>query len=295
MRLWRRVRWAIWHPHQKLWNWDLVEHLDRVPGGSAAGHVVISGDSALLALRVIARRGRLLGIPALLKRPRCPQRALYVDCGTHQEGLELRAVSQWFGDSVRLVGYEASSEHFAAAERNLRDVPRTELRHAALVGPDYPDSTVRLYKAGGDGRADSLFAERGSDFEEVPAVRLSQELADYYTAEGPVPTVVRMNIEGAELFVVEDLVAAGVADAVCGYYGMWDDLSKIDPDRDRQFRRLLRANRIRTVPFNDRDLGHRLREWAIRYDLATSLASCSQRSVLNLPVDPALAAGSLDN
>ena len=34
-----------------------------------------------------------------------------------------------------------------------------------------------------------------------------------------------------------------------GYFGMWDDVYKIDPPRDVQFRRLLREQHIKSIPF----------------------------------------------
>jgi hypothetical protein len=53
---------------------------------------------------------------------------------------------------------------------------------------------------------------------------------------------------------------------------MWDDLSTIDRERDAGFRGLLRRHHVKRTTFNDRDLDHALRRWAVRYALATSLA-----------------------
>jgi len=96
---------------------------------------------------------------------------------------------------------------------------------------------------------------------------------------GPMPIILRMNIEGAELFVVEDLIAAGMTKMIAGYYGMWDDLSKIDVRRDREFRRLLRMHSIATLTFNDRDSEVPLRLSAIRYDIVTSLIAGTRAHV----------------
>ncbi len=134
---------------------------------------------------------------------------------------------------------------------------------------------MRLFKSGGDGKADSLFGERFAKghvgYDDVPAVRLSDAL-EKYAAPGE-PVLLRMNIEGAELYVIDDLVAADAVDRVAGYFGMWDDLSKIDPSRDAGFRSTMRQAGIRPVTFNDRDLGHPLRVWAIRYDLDTAMSA----------------------
>jgi hypothetical protein len=114
-------------------------------------------------------------------------------------------------------------------------------------------------------------------------VRLSEVLGRFYKAHGEVPTLLRMNIEGAEPFVIDDLIAHGIRSKISGFYGMWDDISKIDPSKDAIFRRVLRANAIRTVTFNDRDIGHPLREWCIRYDLATSLLADRMKGMATSP------------
>ena len=57
-----------------------------------------------------------------------------------------------------------------------------------------------------------------------------------------------------------------------GYYGMWDDLAQVDPAASEQFRRLMRANGIATLSFNDRDvrtlegvhLSPRPRDWMLK-------------------------------
>lgn len=262
------MSWIVWHPHQKLWNWRLVGLLGHLPAGDILVRALVWLDSVMLAVRVLARRVRRVGP----KTAQLPSKLLYVDCGTHRDGLQVKAVSRWFGSRVQILAFEAGSEYCASAQANLADVPRLDLRQQALVGPDHEDPTARLYRAGVDGKGDSLFTERGTEFEEVPAVRLSQVLNDFYASHGEMPTVVRMNIEGAEMFVIEDLIASGMRSKVAGFYGMWDDLSKIDRGKDAEFRQLLRRTRVHTVTFNDRDLGHPLREWCIRYDIRTSLA-----------------------
>jgi FkbM family methyltransferase len=215
-------------------------------------------------------------------------RILYIDCGVHKRGEQIRWMHRWFGDrfELQVLGFEASEEHIRDAREALGDLDLVELHHAALVGPDHIGEQVRLYKEGNSGKGDSLFAERGQEYELVPARRLSQVLlAGGHELEG-IPVILRMNIEGAERGVIEDLIDAGVERRVDGYYGMWDDLSKIDPAADREFRRLLGEHHISTITFNDRDLvttrGRRLslrlrgaflrlRRHAIRADIETSV------------------------
>ena len=262
----------LWHPHQKLWNRALTDRVARLPAGGRLVREVQRLDSVMLLIRVIARRGRRLGPSGLFRTPRLPDRALYVDCGTHRAGAEVLLVREWFGDRISIMAFEASADHIQHARRALAS-SHADLRQVALVGPRATAETVKLYKAGWEGRGDSLFAERGTEYEEVPAVRLSTVLSDFYAENGGMPTIIRMNIEGAEEQVLEDLAEAGMLARVSGFYGMWDDLSKFDAARDAAFRGFLHDHGISTVTFNERDLPRRLRVRAIRYDIATSLAA----------------------
>lgn len=235
---------------------------------------VVRLDSMFLVVRVslrrlheiITNRGKNFGNPS---KPRL----LYIDCGVHKRGEQIRWMYRWFADryDLHVLGFEASAEHFCDATAALADMDQVRLHHVALVGPDHEGDEVRLYKSGGNGEGDSLFGVRGEQYELVPARRLSQVLADegYVLSESPV--ILRMNIEGAEHFVIDDLLDARLHTSIDGYYGMWDDLSKIDPNDDSRFRQLLRDYRISKLTFNDRDLPFWLRRYAIRTDIETSI------------------------
>ena len=110
----------------------------------------------------------------------------------------------------------------------------------------------------------------------MPAVRLSEVLRSTQAAHAG-PVILRMNIEGAELAVVEDLIAAGLHRRVDGYYGMRDDLSKIDPALDARLREVLDVHRIAPLTFNGRDLGYALRRVAIRIDVASSIRRADRK------------------
>jgi FkbM family methyltransferase len=270
-------RRAVWHPQQRLWNAALVSAVEarfaRVPALAAIlVRLVVLVDSLMLLAGVLRRRMRLLGL-RLGPMPRGRAAVLYVDCGVHDDGHELRLIRRWLARrrDVHIIAFEAGSEQFAAAAEVLADVPSLDLRHRCLVGPDHTSPTVTLYGSRSDGGyADSIFARDGADHEDVPAGRLSEVLlSEHGSHQGPV--ILRMNIEGAELAVVEDLVAAGLHQRIDGYYGMWDDLSKIDAHLDARLRRLLQACAISPLTFNGRDLGYGLRRLAIRTDVETSI------------------------
>ena len=272
--------WLVWHPHQKLWNWRLdsaVRRLGRRIGIRKANEALIFADSTLLLARIVLQRVRELGPRQAVRFADAPtDRVLYVDCGVHRLGRQLRFVDAWFAArcDLHMVGFEASGEHWHEAAANLADLRGLDLRHLALVGPDAPAGPVKLFKSGGEGKADSIYREQASvvtpepRYEVVPAERLSDVLRrDFGSWLDEVPVLLRMNIEGAEYDVIEDLVHSGLAPLIDGYYGMWDDTSKFDPNKDRRFRRMVKQAGIRTVTFNDRDLSHRPRRLAIRLAL----------------------------
>ncbi|MGB7053206.1 MAG: hypothetical protein WBG41_16695 [Acidimicrobiales bacterium] len=188
---------------------------------------------------------------------------------------------QWFGKryDLQILGFEAGSEHIADARSELADLDEVRLDHVALVGPDDDSNEVRLYihevafrgQKENKGKGDSLFSTRSDKYEVVPACRLSQVLKDGGYSLDEMPVILRMNIEGAEQYVIEDLVRAGLHTSIDGYYGMWDDVGKIDPKADEHFRELLRASGITNITFNDRDLPYKLRRLAIRSDIETSI------------------------
>jgi hypothetical protein len=268
------LSWVLWHPRQKLWNWRLEAALRRVGRplgiGGALVRALVAIDSMLLWCRVVLARMRELGATEALRlAPPTTRPVLYVDAGVHKRGGELRAVHEWLGErcELHLVGFEASSEHWRDASAALADLPRLDLRQLALVGPDAARGHVRLYKGARDGRADSLFTP-SERYEDVPAERLSAYLAREHGALcAHAPLLVRMNIEGSEYDVVDDLVRSGLAARVDGWFGMWDDVAKLDPVKGRRFGRLLAGARIAPVTFNDRDLGHPRRRAAIRLAL----------------------------
>ena len=250
---------TLWHPQQKLWNWALIAEIRR---RFATGIVAQMLEATVIVLDSLALAARAGGRRAARRtqgdgRSRSSGAVLYIDCGVHKEAEQVMWMERWFGRRYELhvLAFEASADHARDAAAKLAGVERLRLHQVALVGPDHEGATVRLYKGKGAGKADSLLREGGEEFEDVPARRLSSILAEEGWDLARTPTILRMNIEGAEQFVIADLIAAGLTDEIDGYYGMWDDLSKIDPEADAEFRRVLTRHGISTLSFNDRDLG----------------------------------------
>jgi FkbM family methyltransferase len=237
--------------------------------------LIVLTDSLVLLTRVALRR-LALGARGFRRFP-SDTTVLYIDCGVHVDGRELVWLQEWLSgrSALRILAFEAGRQQFVRAAKKLDGTPGLDLRHGALVGPLHRGPTAELHVGNDGGLGASLFSARGDTVEEVPAVRLSDVLST--VSPPPAVTILRMNIEGAESFVIEDLLESGLHTWIDGYYGMWDDLSKIDPALDREFRALLEANRIHTIPFNSRDLDHWIRRLAIRTDIETSIRRTLRR------------------
>jgi FkbM family methyltransferase len=212
-------------------------------------------------------------------------RIVHLDLGLHRSAAQISLMLEWFGHlpKFEVWGFEAHPGYFRHCRRKFADEKRVKLLNLALVGPDHQGDTAALHLDGRKGLGNSLFAARGDETIDVPAARLSRVLAEQVqVAPGDVVTL-RMNIEGAEMFVIDDLRDAGMLGMIDGFYGMWDDLYKIDPALDARFRALLKREKIRNFPFNDRDLSPiagRGRREIIRYDIETALRRGARRKLL---------------
>jgi len=275
------LRWALWHPYQGLWNWTLHRTLERlIPIAFLRKQVIrslIALDTLLLWGRAIWERVRLVGLSTDLWAPDITGDpcVLYVDMGTHRDARELvwvmTHVLPRYTRRVRAVGFEASSTAYRDAVRRTASLPHVKMVHAALCYHIPERGYVRLYTSPADGRASSIYRETFGVFEEVPALRFSQWLRDQRLALDTYIVLLRMNIEGAEWDVIHDLVESGWAQYVDGYFGMWDDVAKDDPDRGNAFLRQLRDVGIRPFTFNDRDFRSQWRMRCIAYAIETAI------------------------
>lgn len=270
----RRPFHAIYHPHQRLWNSYASALANRL---HLRGPLILA-DSFLLLMEAMLGRIRKRGFASLFSRHVTSDRIIYLfDLGLHRDAKQIGAVLDWFGKNcpVQIFGFEAHPDYFASASEVLKERGNVTLVNAAVVAPGCRAEHVPLYLSGGSGTGDSICSERSGNFILVPAIHLSDFIREMGLNLESNVAIIRMNIEGAEWGVIEDLARADRLKHFDGFFGSWDDIYKVDPWRDEAFRALLRRHRISSFPFNDRDLGNgaafRLRELAIRYALRTCM------------------------
>jgi FkbM family methyltransferase len=254
--------------------------------GALAVRLVVGADTGFLAWRIVARRVRLLGVPALFGlRPVTDTPVVYLDLGTHEQPGELtfaHAMLRRLCRDLTVFGFEANAASSRAAQEAVAGLDRVQVLHGAVCRVVPANGLVQLYSPssphgkGPRGRGDSLY-RRSDAGTPVRAIRLSAWLREQGLADGERVLLLRMNIEGAEFDVLHDLADAALTRMVDGYYGLWDDLSKFDEETDREFRRFTAGQGIRPVTFNGRDLRWPWRRRLIAYDLRTSVHAGARR------------------
>jgi len=245
---------------------------------------VVFLDTLFLWVRALARRVKKVGIGSLFTKTRAPKGTsiLYFDLGTHKRAEELSLIVNTilprFCDQFEAFGFEASVEFFKQSRQRLGEKDNVKLVNAALCKKLPSDGKIKLYKDSGDGVGSSVYRDTFGEYEEVQALRFSDWVRSNNIDLETSVCLLRMNIEGSEVDVIEDLVESGLAEYIDGYFGMWDDMSKIDEDRDDEFRTLLRKNRIHPFTFNQRDLKSAFRLSPIKYDIGTAIQAGVNRT-----------------
>lgn len=279
----RPYLWVLWHPHQGLWNWELTRKLrefiprERVYKGLY--NLIVHIDSFILLTQAVSHRLFSLGITKIFSKAKVPDHLsiLYLDLGTHKHGNELKHVINKVlpvvSKNYKAYAFEADTDSFEIVTKEFSAIKNIELINKALVYSVPPSGRIRLFKDKWSGLGNSIYRQ-ATQYDDVACCRLSDFLVDKQLLEDNQIILLRMNIEGAEYDVVKDLVEKNLNHRIDGYFGMWDDVSKIDLERDNEFRKFLRNNQIHTFTFNGRDLPWRLRMKAIDYQLHTRIMVC---------------------
>lgn len=282
------LRSLLFPPRKRIYNRSLIRNVEaRLPSWSHRFVVrsVILLDAVIMTAQVRVRRLRSLGPRGLFSRPIRPTsdyQVLYLDIGTHGEAGELR----WMADTAlptlcdrfTAQGFEAAAEMFARAANATSHMANVQIERLALTHHLPPDGLIRLYFSGADGIGTSLYRDDGGAFEHVPAARLSDWLQEHGWNLQKTICILRMNVEGAEKDIFEDLKESGLLAQIDGFYGLWDDVAKIDAASGRRFESELKRERVKPLSFHDhRDLRYKFRRAALKYDFATSLESGMRR------------------
>ena len=201
----------------------------------------------LLVIKALSRRIASLGIGHVFASRIPPSsRLVYIDIGMHKHALQLRFVKTAFAGKLQLktIGFEAHPDYFKQAIASAQSDKNDQLLNLAVVGPAQ-GKTVTLHLNGGDGLGDSLIRAKSSQSIEIPAIRLSEVLKSDGIDRSNEVVILRMNIEGAELYVLEDLLKNDLVSRIDGYYGYWDDPLKIGGDIASTFQKRNGYNRNR--------------------------------------------------
>jgi FkbM family methyltransferase len=271
--------WLFWHPHQGLWNKDLLRSVRQIIPSTTVYRRVARTikliDTIMLFVRALGRRVSKVGLRKVFSTTTVPYDIpiSYFDLGTHREAQEL----SWMLDKIlprlstnyKAYGFDASLEFIERAQAKLAGRKNVTFIHRALCYVVPSDGKVKLYRDERDGLGSSIYRSHFNTYEEVEAIRFSSWLLENNFDIKHSICLLRLNIEGAEYDVIRDLVETGLAKHIDGYYGMWDDLSKIDKKHDEEFRVLLDKHQISPFTFNGRDFKSLLRTRCIEYDIKT--------------------------
>ncbi|MFB0565321.1 MAG: FkbM family methyltransferase [Candidatus Aminicenantaceae bacterium] len=271
----------LWHPHQGLWNWALLGAIRKIvplsPIYIPIFTLIAYLDSAILFLRALLRRVSQVGFTKIFSKVRIPDDAsiLYLDLGTHKEGNELALMVERILPRLckkfESYGFEASRESFDQVKAKFANKKNVDLINKALCYVLPPEGKIKLFKdIKREGVGDSLYKPT-EHYEKIEAMRLSDWLRESNIDLQNRICLLRMNIEGSEYDVIKDLVERGLAKHIDGYYGMWDDVSKIDKKRGEEFLAYLEENKIYNFTFNIRDMEWPVRIRCIEYDIGTSV------------------------
>ncbi|HAC62796.1 MAG TPA: hypothetical protein DCF68_04495 [Cyanothece sp. UBA12306] len=295
----KNINWYLRHPHQGLYNKNIRGKIRGIFAKSTAEPIIkfiFYLDTLLLFIRVFFKRINLLGLGATIKlavpdfsaknNDKTSQKIklLYFDLGTHKNADELywmaHKILPSLGYQYQAYGFEAFPKFFEEAQKRFGEIGNVTFINKALCLSPPPNGKLKFYISPvGDGVGNSIYKDQFQNYEEVDAVKFS----DWLRKEGinleDSICLLRMNIEGAEFDVISDLIESELTQYIDGYFGSWDDVSKIDLQKDELFRSLLKANHIDKIPFHVGDIVSPFRCNAIKYHIITCVEYGRQKII----------------
>jgi FkbM family methyltransferase len=266
------VLWVFWNPYQGFWNWNLCKIIEKVVFIPTLSKLMIQG---IIGFDTFILKTKLKSKTTNTNRSGySPDKIVnYFDLGTHDDAFELRWVADEFLSTLpnpyKIYAFEANPNSFNKAVNNTTHIPNLKLYNVALVNGRAELGKIRLY-TGGNGHADSLYRAKNS-YVDVSAKRISDFFREEKIELEKGINILRMNIEGAEYEVINDLIENDLVKYFDGFYGMWDDVSKINYEKSKEFRKILKAKKIYPYPFNGRDMNVKGRLQLIKQSLERSI------------------------
>ena len=198
----------------------------------------------------------------------------YFDLGTHKRAAELnwvvKKVLSQLPNPYRVFGFEANPDSFNVAINNCNQIDNIKLYNLALVNKIPKSGLIKLFTKSG-GLGDSIYRTANKSYTEVEAKKLSDVIKDENIKLDESINIIRMNIEGCEFDVIEDLIETDLIKYFDGFYGMWDDIFKLDKEKFRKFNEMLKEANVHPFPFNGRDMQHEERKTLINKSLRNSI------------------------
>ena len=268
------ITWLIYHPHQGYWNSNICKIIRKVTFVPAISKKIINRlikfDTAMLKKRLEKKTNNINSSGYTTEKT-----INYFDIGTHEDANELR----WTYDEVlsklpnpyKILTFEANPTSYQKAADHIKYIPNLKIINAALLYNIPESGTIRLFTAR-KGLGDSIYRKTAS-YVDVPARRLSDIIKEEKIDLEKGINILRMNIEGAEYDVIQDLIDNDLVKYFDGFYGMWDDLSKINYEKDVEFIKMLNKNGIHPYPFNGRDIKIKPRMDLIKMSLEQSIGT----------------------
>lgn len=197
----------------------------------------------------------------------------YFDLGTHELARELNwvvnKVLTQLPNPYRIFAFEANPKTFNLANNNCSQIDNLKFHNLALVSKVPESGFAKLYTST-ESVADSIYREQKS-YIEVEAKKLSDVIRDEDARLDESINIIRMNIEGSEYDVIEDLIESDLIKYFDGFYGTWDDVYKLSKEKYRKFQQTLKEVNVYPFPFNGGNMSYKEALNAIKCSLMNSI------------------------
>lgn len=182
-------------------------------------------------------------------------RITYIDIGLHREAPEIGmmiAICKELGIGYQIYGYEACPDYIPHLKEKYKDDPNVEIKEAAITDHH---GVARLYRTDKfNGEGNSIYATKNNvdpeRYDEVEARMLSAELDQIERHD---MTILKYNIEGAELNMINDLIRTGKHKLIDLYCGASPDIGKVAEISGELgiYQQMLVDNGINPILFHD--------------------------------------------